>query len=186
MEVRNLSKLQSLQKQVHEATRATRTSLATLDANPLEALHTLRFEKVGYHPLEERRLNLVEQLNQTFTIMASLAAARHLLKWFPQSGGLRLNLGTAQGRDIESVNPKVVEAEVFAAVRRSSNSKLSKEIQKLAKSDAASRYVFFYVPSHPTGRRLDLEPPDSNVKVWALSFHEVMQPDDRRHPAQIQ
>ena len=99
--------------QVRNAAQATHEKLHTLNKDSLETLYTLRFEKFGCHPLEKRQLNIVEQLNQTFTTMASLAAARLLIGWFPQSGGLRLNLGAVRGRDIESINPKVVEAEAL-------------------------------------------------------------------------
>ena len=111
MEVHSLCQLQSLQEQVRDAARLARDKLNTLSADPLEALHALKFDKCGYHPLKRHPLNLIEQLNQTFTVMASLAAARHLLGWFPHCGGLRLNLGTDSGRDIESIFPQVVEGE---------------------------------------------------------------------------
>ena len=147
--------------------------MTTVSADPLEALHALKFEKCGYHPIEGHQLNLIEQLNQTFTVMASLAAARYLLEWFPQSGGLRLNLGAKAGRDIESIQGNEVEAEVFAAVHPNNNEKLKKDIKRLAGSVASNRFVFFYAPSHSPGRRLDLEKLDSGVRVWALSRREV-------------
>ena len=181
MEVHSRSQIQSLQEQVRDAARLAREELNTLSTDPLEALHRLRFEKCGYHPLKGHELNLIEQLNQTFTVMASLAAALHLIKWFPQSGGLRLHLGTESGRDIESIRPnkmeKVeVEAEVFAAVHPNNNGKLKADVKRLAKSRAASRYVFFYAPSHShsPGRQCSLEQLDSNVKVWALGRQEIM------------
>jgi hypothetical protein len=96
-------------------------------------LHTLKFERFGCDPLEEndRRLNLIEQLNQSFHMMTHLAAAQRLLQCFGNCGGLPLNMGTNPGRDIASNHPNVVEAEVFAAVRPTNNGKLHKEITKL-------------------------------------------------------
>ncbi len=176
MEVHSLCQLQSLQEQVRDAARRAREKLNTLGTDPLEALYTLKFEECGYHPVKGYELNLIEQLNQTFTVMASLAAARHLIEWFPQSGGLRLNLGTKSGRDIESICPNEVEAEVFAAVRPNNNGKLKKDIDKLAGPPAANRFVFFYAPSysHSLGRQCSLEQPDSTVQVWALDRQEIM------------
>ena len=179
MEVHSLCQLQSLQEQVRDAARRAREKLNTLSTDPLEALYTLKFEECGYHPVKADQLNLIElieQLNQTFTVMASLAAARHLIEWFPQSGGLRLNLGTKSGRDIESIRPNEVEAEVFAAVCPKNNGKLKKDIDRLAESPAVNRYVFFYAPSytHSPGRQCSLEQPDSTVQVWALDRQEIM------------
>ena len=176
MEVHSLCQLQSLQEQVRDAARRAREKLNTLSTDPLEALYTLKFEECGYHPVKGHELNLIEQLNQTFTVMASLAAARHLIEWFPQSGGLRLNLGTKSGRDIESVRPNEVEAEVFASVHPNNNRKLKYEIYRLAKSPAVNRYVFFYAPSHShsPGRQCSLEQPNSTVQVWALDRQEIM------------
>ena len=176
MEVKNLCQIQSLQGQVRDAARLAREKLNELSTDPLEVLHRLRFEKCGYHPLKRHELNLFEQLNQTFTVMTSLAAAGHLIKCFPQSGGLRLNLGTDGGRDIHSIQPDVVEAEVFAAVHPKNNGKLKKDIQRLAESPAANRYVFFYAPSFSDspGRQCALEQPDSEVQVWALGRQEIL------------
>ena len=178
IEVHSLGQIQSLQKDVRDAARLARQNLKALHADPMEALYKLKFEPFGYDPLKGHQLNLIEQLNQSFTVMASLAAAQHLIKWFPhpqsQSGGLRLNLGTASGRDIESIRPNVVAAEVFTAVTPSNNGKLKKDIQRLDGSHAVNRYVFFYAPTHNPGRQHDLEPPGSGVQVWALGQHEIM------------
>jgi hypothetical protein len=74
-----------------------------LDNEPdaLQALRILKFEEFGHHPLEPRRLNLMEQLNQSFTYLVSLEAARWLLSTHPMAGSIRLNLGTANGLDRE-------------------------------------------------------------------------------------
>ncbi|MGE0273772.1 MAG: hypothetical protein AB7H88_15250 [Vicinamibacterales bacterium] len=78
--------------------------LTMLDAtDPLAALARIRFEPIGSDPLTpERRLNFVEQINQTFTYLASLEAARWLLTEHPECAPLVLNLGTLGGSDIES------------------------------------------------------------------------------------
>ena len=174
IEVHTLSQIQCFHEHVREATRLTREKLDTLITDPFEALHTLRFEKFGYHPLGLHPLNLIEQLNQSFTVMVSLAAARHLLEWFPQSEGLRLNPAAKRGRDIQSIRPNEVEAEVFAAVNPNNNGKLKNDIKSMTQSCAANRYVFFYAPTHNPGRQRDLEQPGSEVQVWALGRQEIM------------
>ena len=166
--------IENLQQRIREAAAQTRAALDRLPADPMEALYKLRFNQYGRHPLEDRPLNLIEQFNQTSTIMASLAAARHLLDWFPDCGGLRLHLATSAGRDIESIRQGVVEAEVFAAVVPTNADKINKDIGRLAESNANNLYVFFYSPEYNVGRRCDLELPDSRVRVWALGLEEVM------------
>ena len=176
MEIKDLCQLQHEQEKVRQAARTTREKLKKLSDDPLDALHTLRFESYGRHPWKDGELNLIEQLNQTFTVMASLAAARRLMKkkWFPQSGGLRLNLGTTPGRDIEGICQDVVEAEVFAAVNPKNNGKLKKDIKRMKESRAQNLYVFFYAPSCTPGHKSGLEVPDSRVQVWALCRREIM------------
>ena len=176
LEIKHLCQLQREQEKVRQAARTTREKLKGLSGDPLEVLHTLRFERYGRHPWKDGELNLIEQLTQTFTAMASLAAARRLMKeeWFPQSGGLRLNLGATPGIDIEGIRQDVVEAEVFAAVNPKNNGKLKKDIDRMKESPAQNLYVFFYAPSCTPGRKSGLEVPDSRVQVWALCRREIM------------
>ena len=109
-------------------------------------------------------LNVVEQLNQTFTILVSLRAAERLIELHPDAGGFRLALATSSGRDIESVVPDLVAAEVFSATRPSSNQKLKKDIARLTADPARYRYVFFAAPGFVSGRQEALETsPDVEV-----------------------
>lgn len=124
---------------------------------PLELLRTLRFQEVGHDPLTSEPLNLVEQLNQTFTILVSLRAVGRLITMHPDAGGFRLALATSSGRDIESVVPDLVAAEVFSATHPGSNQKLKKDIARLAADPARYRYVFFAAPDYASGRHADLE-----------------------------
>ena len=177
--VKNLDDIEELRQRVRNAAVRTRLELATILADLMEAVHTLKFCAYGFDPLvEAKRLNLIEQLNQTFTNMATLAAAQRLLKRFPEcrEHGLRLRLGTSRGRDIESIDSNLVEAEVFAAVRPSNNGKLTKDINRLAGSTADNRFVFFHCPSQcdNPGQQHSLEREDPVVQVWALGKEEVM------------
>jgi hypothetical protein len=49
-------------------------------ASPLDALRRIRFESVGFDPLGPTRLNLIGQINQTFTYLATLEAVRYLFR----------------------------------------------------------------------------------------------------------
>ncbi len=173
IEVHSLNDLCNLRKKVRKQAQCTREELNKLNPDGMEAFYRIKFDDCGYHPLEDRRLDFIEQLNQTFTIIASLAAAEKLMKWFPNCGGLRLNLGASSGRDIESICPDVVEAEVFAVKNPKNNGKLKKDIERLTKSSAAKRYVFFFSPSCEAGPQPDLQV-DSKVEIWALGREELM------------
>jgi hypothetical protein len=45
-----------------------------------------------------------------------------------------------------SVEPDLVGAETFAAVRPENNDKLNRDLAKLAKTTCRYRYAFFYCP----------------------------------------
>lgn len=121
-------------------------------ANPLDFLYELKFEPVGFDPMNSsRKLNLIEQLNQTFTYVASLKAARHLLQLHPAFTSLTLNLGTTSGWDIESTQNGGLVAEVFAAVNPQNNDKVNKDIRKVAAAEVRHKYVFFMCPGIPVG-----------------------------------
>ena len=172
-EVHSLNDIRNLQEKVRKQAQCTREELNKLNPDGMEAFYRIKFENYGYHPLENRRFDFIEQLNQTFTIIASLAAAEKLMKWFPNCGGLRLNLGESPGRDIESICPDVVEAEIFTVKNLRNNRKLKDEIKSLTESSAAKRYVFFFSPSYKAGPQPDLQV-DSKVEIWALGREELM------------
>lgn len=133
----------------------------------LDLFRKLKFEKLGFDPLQkERSLNVVEQVNQTFTYLASFMAARLLFEWYPHMARLDLNLGTAPGTDLESLDHGGVAAEVFAATSPSSNDKLRKDIRKVAASTAHHKYVFFDCPGISAGEYSQSY--SSEVVVWSL------------------
>jgi hypothetical protein len=104
----------------------------------IELLRSLKFEQVGRHPFEDRALNVVEQVNQTFTCLVTLRAAELLFDWHPSLRKIRLNVGTRGGSDVESLD-STLAAEVFAAVTPTNNRKLAKDIAKvLARAYAAA------------------------------------------------
>lgn len=130
----------------------------------LDVLRAIRFSSMGRHPGSEEALNLIEQVNQTFTYLVSFRAMRHLLAAHPAAGPWKLNLGTAAGFDIESRGLDVL-AEVFAAVHPTNNRKLAKDVARLAKTRASHRYVFFHSPGF-----VGEQPGHGTVKVIALDL----------------
>ena len=161
----NIDEIPAVREKVRAAAQVTRQALAEqLVHNPMEAMFTLKFEEFGRHHLEARTLNIIEQLNQSFTVMASLAAAEYLLDRFGNFGGLQLNPGTRRGRDIQSLNPQnvTIEAEVFTCGRSYFRRKLRNDTERFIGANAEHCFVFFYCPilyqGRPRqGRQYDLE-----------------------------
>lgn len=82
----------------------------------------MKFSPVGCDPLDaDTPLNLIEQINQTFTYLASAKAVKLLLQLHPELAPFTVNLGTSPGSDIESRTGAALAAEVFAAVNTSNN-----------------------------------------------------------------
>lgn len=138
-------------------------------ADPLASLRRMKFEAVGRHPVDGHELNFIEQVNQTWTYLAALAATRELLRLHPDASGFRLAPGAhaSQPLDVMSVVAGLVGAETFAAVHPGNNRKLANDLTKLAGCNESFRYVFFISPAYPgTQRRPELE--RDGVQVWSV------------------
>lgn len=155
-------------ERLRSSAEQTQLSIAELSGStvPIEFLFRLKFEATGCDPLTpDRPLNLIEQLNQTFTYLASFNAAKHLFTHITAVESLALNIGTKSGWDIESNDDGGLVAEVFAAVAPSNNQKLKKDGERVAASMAKHRYVFFMCPGCATG---PMPSPHNNVNIWSL------------------
>ena len=142
--------------------------LRNFAGDPMALLKALRFELVGRDPLTGEPLNVVEQLNQTFTVLVTLRAVERLIELHPDAGGFRVALGTSSGRDIRSIVPDMVAAEVFSATHPSSNQKLKKDLARLRADPALHRYVFFAAPGYAAGRQEQLEKTAPGIQVHAV------------------
>jgi hypothetical protein len=139
------------------------------DGQPLDLLRRMKFDTVGWHPVEGRALNLVEQVNQTWTYVAAIAAVRHLLVAHPDAGGFRIAPGAdmSQPLDVMSVADGLVGAETCAVVHPMNNRKIKKDVAKLAGRPELHRYAFFMCPLFPgTVRRHQFE--SGGVQVWSV------------------
>lgn len=109
----------------------------------LDLMYNLKFKEIGIEPLENKPINLIEQLNQMFTYLVSIEAVIYLMKIYPEMS-FTLNLGTSSGYDIESVDRTVI-AEAFSATSPKSNGKLKKDVTRLNLNDnALHKYSFYY------------------------------------------
>lgn len=154
--ISNAAEVQELRGTIlASAERAIAALKALLDGETaIGVFEQVRFEPVGYDPLDPSRgLNLVEQVNQTFTYLATLEATEWLLQEHPNAAPFVLKLGTASGPDIASAEGHVA-AEVFAAVTPQNNRKLASDLEKVARMAATYRYVFFACPGEPKARAI--------------------------------
>ncbi len=145
--------------------------IAAQSGDPLDMLKSMKFEAVGFHPVEERPLNIVEQINQTWTYFVAALSAKQLLVLHPTVGGLHLAPGAHASLelDIMSDAPGIVGAETFAAVDPRNNRKLLKDLEKMAARKEVYRYVFFMSPLYPSASRQPALERDG-VQVWSLDF----------------
>jgi len=168
----SLDDLTRLRASIGSAAQAAVEALRELCAlDPIEALARLKFCEIGRHPLEDRPLNLIEQVNQTFTYLASLAAVEEIARRHPDAWPIELNLGTAPGSDVSSRSADVA-AEVFAAVRPGNNRKLRRDIDRVRKRSERHKYVFFYSPD----RADPVAPAEGDVTVVRLDEERVLGP----------
>jgi hypothetical protein len=171
--VERLDQADELVARVAESAGVAVSGMAGDDAAPLERLWRIKFERIGRHPIEDRPLNLIEQVNQTFTYLATFKALRLLFDWHPDAAPFVCNLGTSKGHDIEDERGGSVAAEIFCATSPRSNDKLRKDLDRMADSAALHRYVFFAAPGFAGGRQEQLERADG-VQVWSIPTAELM------------
>lgn len=167
--VRTLADAAALMDCVRTAAEKARDWALMQPGDPLERMRQMKFEPVGFHPIDGRALNLIEQINQTWTFAVAIAAAKFLLERHPQAGGYRLAPGAhaSQDLDVMSEIPGLVGAETFAAVSPSNNRKMAKDLDKLAARPEAHRYVFFMSPEFKgTSRQPQFE--RSGIQVWSI------------------
>ena len=166
--VNNINELEQLEQKLYESMDKSLLQMnSEINSDSSQTLFSkMKFGGIGFDPLDsDRALNIIEQINQSFTYLASFYALEILFTEYSELAPFRLNLGTAPGSDIESECGELA-AEVFAAVAPTSNQKLKKDINKVIKTDARLKFVFFMCPNFELGRQAKLE--RDSVIVWAL------------------
>lgn len=151
-----VDQIAAVERQVHDGAAATvdaiRAALAG-SVTPIALLSSLKFDLFGVHPLPEasggfRSLNVVEQINQTFSLLVALRAVAYLLPRHPGRTFLAdAGAGAGTPHNIVSTDGMVI-AECFAATHRKNNRKLDKDIATVGGSTwphpEAERHVFFH------------------------------------------
>ena len=70
--------LDHLVRSVRSADDRTVRALSDILANEgdsLQVLSVMKFKEIGHHPTDDRHLNIIEQVNQTFTYLVTLERA---------------------------------------------------------------------------------------------------------------
>jgi hypothetical protein len=177
LQIHGQADIDHLRKALIESSARTRLQVSSSVAslNPLELLFQMKFAKIGCDPIDSaRHLNLIEQLNQTFTYEASLRAAEYLFRHHSSISLLNLHLGATAGWDIEGAEDGGLVAEVFAAVNPKNNRKLEKDIAKVSKATVPHRYVFFMCPDIVAGPyRKHTGPPEIQVVSLGCDFSSL-------------
>ena len=170
MTVRSVADIDRYMDRLRDSARKAKDRIATQTCDPLELFHQLKFSKIGFHPVSGNALNLLEQINQTWTYATAFVAARQLLSMHPEAGGLRLAPGAHASIDLDIMSEVegLVGAEVFAAVTPTNNKKLAKDLAKMANRHEQYRYVFFGCPDYSrTERRREFD--RDGVEVWSVA-----------------
>lgn len=171
IKISNVDEAENLMNEIYESSSITRNEILKLATKTtgVDFLHELKFLKSGKDPLENRPLNFIEQLNQTFTYMTSLIAVKYLIEKYPQYTPYTLNLGTASGYDITSNNQEIV-AETFAVTNAKSNDKIKKDVIRMSTvHDAILRFVFYYSQEDFSGLQ-SLKDKYPNVQIIPITF----------------
>lgn len=172
MKIRAIRTVEEADEIVTTVTQSAERALAELAKSAtakhgLQALWSMKFSSVGCDPLNaDSPLNLIEQINQTFTYLASAKAVKQLLELHPELAPFTVNLGTSPGSDIESACGSLA-AEVFAAVNTSNNRKLARDRVKVSQTGARFKYVFFMCPGYAPERQPKLER-EAGIEVWSV------------------
>jgi len=158
LQISNPDELDTHLRKIDDMTTRVMRSIVSINS-PIEAMRQMKFEAIGFHPIEGRPLNLIEQVNQTFTFLVALKATAWLFKRHPGTKGYRLAPGAKASLplDIMSIETDLIGAETFASVHPDNNKKLRSDLQKLQQSNCQFRYAFFYSPGFAPGRIERLE-----------------------------
>lgn len=169
MKIASIEDIDVARARILLASALARKSIVQETVDELVWLQNIKFTKIGIHPYEHRPLNFIEQVNQTFSYLVALEAARMLLTRHPECGGLNLAPGAhaSQEANILGVIPGVVCAECFAATSPKSNNKLNLDLKKLQHRSETHKYIFFSLPLYlVTGHRSELD--KHGIEVWSV------------------
>lgn len=169
LRVSSVAEADALMDKIRATAASVQDWIAEQSRDPLDMLRRMKFDFVGFHPIEGHALNVLEQINQTWSYCVALAAARQLLLLHADAGGFNPAPGAhaCQALDIMKVVDGFLGAETLAAVTPRNNGKLDADLLKLSTRHEKHRYVFFMSHLFQGNKRLfQFEQPD--VQVWSV------------------
>lgn len=171
MLITSTSEIDDKKSLVLHAITSAQTFLSQQSTDALAWMKGVKFSQIGFHPITHKPLNLIEQVNQTFTFLVALEATRILLERHPDAEGYHLAPGAHAHKplDIVSVKPGLVGAECFAAVHPRNNNKLNGDLEKLRTANEKHRYVFFSSPEYLTTEHI-VALDKWGVEVWSIAL----------------
>src|SRR5262249_45950882 len=93
LKVDTVADVERYMDRLRTSARRAQDRIRAKSGDPLDFLRSIKFDPIGCHPIEDRGINLIEQINQTWTFAVALAAARQLLVLHPDVGGFHLAPG---------------------------------------------------------------------------------------------
>jgi hypothetical protein len=138
--------------------------IAAQSGDQLDMLRRMKFEPIGFHPLEDRPPNLIEQINQTWTFAVAIAAARQLLELHADVSGHASRIPGS--RHYERRGWLCWRRNICRCEPRN-NGKLAADLAKLSVRRERHRYVFFMSPLFPGNERRPQFERDG-VEVWSV------------------
>ena len=165
--ISSIAEAEILHAQLLNGAARTAAWLHDFAGEPMALLKALRVDLVGHDPLTGGPLNVVEQLNQTFTILVTLRAIERLLELHPEAGAFRLALEQAV------VGTSRVLCQIMSQLRYFWQPVLTattswKNLLRLSTDPGRHLYVFFASPEFAAGRHERLETV-ADVQVYAVS-----------------
>ena len=138
---------------------------------PMRLFAAVKFEKVGRSPVGGKELNLIEQINQTFSDLVVLAATEDLMERF-HGKAFDIQLGVSAGHDVRSTDG-MIAAECFAVTTISSNDKLNEDCKKLMASEALIKCVYFYSNQDTEKKIQNRVEKYPEIQIKRISFEEL-------------
>jgi hypothetical protein len=182
--LRSAADVASLREKIRKAAAALAQRLKKITGHgPFALLKDFKLDPLGFDPYDPSlKMNLVEQINQSATLLVACAAVERLLQKHPSNAGYVVSRPTNKGYDLWAVDASVV-AEVFATTCPGSNQKIRKDLEAVLKNKEPfqldppqHRYVFFVSRSRkgfpPLSYPLDGPRHDPALgEVWHLVEH---------------
>ena len=132
---------------------------------PFELFRQMKFGKLGFTPFGSSSENILEQINQSFTILMSCYAA---IKYFPKAHCFSFAFAQSSGRDMivyDEKDKRIAEVEIFTTVDAKNNGKLRKDVNRMRDAnivDGCQRMVCYSAQDEHKLKRM---PGDEKVDV---------------------